>query len=182
MTTNQHRQRSAIDRDLVRASRGDRSAIRRCVHSLGPIVWSTVRGRVSDESAARTHSERIFARLWRQASEYDPTVESAQLFAVRLTRRELAGVVGAPPVRSVPPVSTSADVCGEVSRLSPFLDNLSPVQQQLLIATLQRGQSPEEVAAESGRDRATVRAELRDLLRTAREVLVSDADRREVSA
>lgn len=197
MTTNEHRQRSAIDRDLVRASGGDRAAIRRCVHALGPIVWSTVRARVRDEREARAHSERIFSRLWRQASEFDPALESAAVFAVRLTRRELAGVAGgrsaaagahdrgfgpdAAPERAGA-AWAARDLCGEVSRLAPFLDNLSPVQQQLLIATLQRGQSPEAVAAESGRDRSTVRAELRGLLRDAREALISDANRREVSA
>src|SRR6201995_483920 len=74
---------------LQRIASGDTAAVRECLETYGPLVWSIARRMSRTPSDAEDATQEIFLDIWRSAPRYDASQGSDKVFIATIARRRL---------------------------------------------------------------------------------------------
>lgn len=167
-------------------ARGDEAALGRLYEiTLGKVYGFALRLTGKPESAEEVVGE-VYFQAWRQAERFDATRGSVMAWLMMLTRsRSLDLLRRADQAESHPePDTLINEVAGEggrpleallefedKSRLAEALDELSPVQRQMIALAFFRDLSHQEIADHSGLPLGTVKSHIRRALEKLRPLL-----------
>lgn len=158
---------------LGRVAAGDPAAVRECIASFGPLVWSIARRfRASDDEAAQLCAD-MFGALWQQVGRYDPGVASEPVFVTMVARRcaiEQLRASASRPARRVDDALDGADVHDEFARCSEaliatsVLATLDPRQRRAVSLAIGQAMTHGEVADANDMTPASAKSLLRRAL------------------
>ena len=72
---------------LPLVAKGDETAMKRCIDSYGPLVWSIVCRRINERVDAEEACQEIFTEVWRIAGRFDSKVSKESTFIGMIARR-----------------------------------------------------------------------------------------------
>jgi RNA polymerase sigma-70 factor (ECF subfamily) len=84
--TNQRVDSSSI---LQRVAKGDRTAIKDCIHTYGDVIWSMAKKFTNSTEDAEAVTQEIFLNVWRYAARFEETNFDELLFITIIARRRL---------------------------------------------------------------------------------------------
>ena len=68
-------------------AKGDEAAMKRCIDSYGPLVWSIVCRRINERVDAEEACQEIFTEIWRIADRFDSKISKESTFIGVIARR-----------------------------------------------------------------------------------------------
>jgi len=156
---------------------GDAAAVRQCIASYGPVVWTIARRFApASESGLGEASEavqEIFVDLWKHAGRYDPKLGSEQAFVVVLARRRmldrLQRAEQRPAIVPVPETLAGDDLvvverCVEAEIAAGVLAPLDPHQRRALSLAIGQAMTHAQIAELTGMPLAPVKSLIRRAL------------------
>src|ERR1700755_2357683 len=126
---------------LQRIASGDPAAVRECIETFGPLVWSIARRLSRTPADAEDATQEIFLDIWRSAGGYDAAQGSDKVFIATIARRRLidrlrksSAELPMDPVERLDAVewsgaATASETCIEAERASRALAELRPEQR-----------------------------------------------------
>lgn len=172
---------NSIPNILPQVAAGDADAMENCVDTFGPLVWSIVRKRVRDQTAAEDLIQDIFVELWKTAPRFDPTLGSETTFVAMIARRRAIDWVR--KQEHSPKTEPLADHGGYSADRAPdgagldretlwqALAVLPEETRRLLALHFERGMTHQEISDQTGLPLGSVKTRLRRGLIEARTTL-----------
>jgi RNA polymerase sigma-70 factor, ECF subfamily len=168
---------------LQRIASGDPAAVRECIETFGPLVWSIARRLSRTPSDAEDATQEIFLDIWRSAGRYDASQGSDKVFIATIARRRLidrlrksSAEPPMDPVERLDAVEWSApgnlgETSVEAEQAARVLAELRPEQRQVLELGLLHGLSQSEIATRLKMPIGTVKSFMRRGLIKVRELM-----------
>ena len=172
---------------LQRVAKGEGAAVKACLATYGPLVWSLARRTLADREEAEDVVQEIFTEIWRTADRFDTERGSEATFIAMVARRRL---IDRNRRRSRRPDTTSladehhavsdagaeaaVESSAEAVMAAKLLDRLAPDQKRVLELALGHGLSHSQVAAKTGLPLGTVKTHARRGLLRMRELLAAE--------
>ena len=72
---------------LPRVAKGDEAAMRTCISTYSPLVWTIVKRRIHNEIDAAEVCQDVFTELWRVANRFDEKLSKESTYVGLLARR-----------------------------------------------------------------------------------------------
>ena len=166
---------------LQRIASGDSAAVRECIDTFGPLIWSIARRMSRTPADAEDATQEIFLDIWRSAARFDAAQGSDKVFITTIARRRLIDRLrktsAEPPMDPVEALdtvewsggATSSEICVEAEQASRALQELRPEQRQVLELGLLHGLSQSEIATRLQMPLGTVKSFMRRGLIKVRE-------------
>lgn len=168
---------------LDAVAKGEERAVEWCFKIYGPLVWTIVRRRVKDLSAAEDVAQEIFTEVWKSAGRHDPKISSEGGFIAMIARRRAIDWVRRqqrqPPLESLSPGDCiAADVAPPGAALDreslwTALSTLSAETRRLFVLHFEKGMTHGDIAEATGLPLGSVKTRLRRGLIEAREIMRS---------
>lgn len=158
---------------LPRVAAGDAEAVQQCLDRFGSLVWSLVRGSVTDPGLAEDVVQEVFIDLWRSAARYDETRSSESTFVATIARRRVIDQrrkLGRRPAHEAlederegePDVGlASVDTADEAAQAMQALEVLRPDQRRVLKLAILKGMTHQEISTSIGMPLGTVKSHVR---------------------
>ncbi len=157
---------------LTRVAGGDQAAVRACIDTFGPLVWSLARRFSTTNEDAEDSVQEIFTDVWRSAGRFDRDRATAHGFVAMIARRRLIDrrrkedrrpVLVALPEGMEPADDTHVALERRLraQQVVRALDQLKPQQKRWLELSLLHGMSHSEIATETEAPLGTVKTGLR---------------------
>jgi len=166
---------------LPLVAKGDEAAMKRCIDSYGPLVWSIVCRRINQRVDAEEACQEIFTEVWRIAGRFDSKVSKESTFIGMIARRR--SIDWQRKQNRLPAIST-LDSLPELSsayssnlhsidrtELWEVLKNLPKDTLDLFSLHFEKGLSHVEIARQTKLPVGTVKTKLRRGLIEARKLL-----------
>ncbi len=166
---------------LPLVAKGDETAMKRCIDSYGPLVWSIVCRRINQRVDAEEACQEIFTEVWRIAGRFDSKVSKESTFIGMIARRR--SIDWQRKQNRLPAIST-LDSLPELSSASSsnlhsidrtelwnVLKNLPKDTLDLFSLHFEKGLSHVEIARQTKLPIGTVKTKLRRGLIEARKLL-----------
>jgi RNA polymerase sigma factor (sigma-70 family) len=166
---------------LPLVAKGDEAAMKRCIDSYGPLVWSIVCRRINQRVDAEEACQEIFTEVWRIAGRFDSKVSKESTFIGMIARRR--SIDWQRKQNRLPAIST-LDSLPELSSASSsnlhsidrtelweVLKNLPKDTLDLFSLHFEKGLSHVEIARQTKLPIGTVKTKLRRGLIEARKLL-----------
>jgi RNA polymerase sigma-70 factor (ECF subfamily) len=165
---------------LQRIASGDPAAVRECLETYGPLVWSIARRMSRTPSDAEDATQEIFLDIWRSASRYDASQGSDKVFIATIARRRVIDRLrkssAEPPMDPVETLDAvqwaapgNSEHAMEAEQATRALAELRPEQRQVLELGLLHGLSQSEIATHLKMPIGTVKSFMRRGLIKVRE-------------
>jgi RNA polymerase sigma-70 factor (ECF subfamily) len=157
---------------LTRVAGGDQAAVRACIDTFGPLVWSLARRFSATNEDAEDSVQEIFTDVWRSAGRFDRDRATAHGFVAMIARRRLIDrrrkedrrpVLVALPEGMEPADNTHVALERrlQAQQVVRALDRLKPQQKRWLELSLLHGLSHSEIATETEAPLGTVKTGIR---------------------
>lgn len=157
---------------LLSLSEGDRSAVRACVETYGPLVTRLAKRMLPDSSALEDAVQETFIELWRSAHRFDPTKASDRGFVAMIARRRIIDRCRKMQRRpQTVGLSQDTDRGSEehertVARIqagpvTEALERLSPERKRWIRMAVVEGYPHREIAARTGTPLGTIKSGIR---------------------
>lgn len=158
---------------LPRVAAGDANAVQECLDRFGPLVWSLVRGSISDPGLAEDVVQEVFIDLWRSAGRYDESRSSESTFVATIARRRVIDQrrkQGRRPAHEVlederegePDTGlVSVETADEAAQAMQALEVLRPDQRRVLKLAILQGMTHQEISTSIGMPLGTVKSHVR---------------------
>ncbi len=168
---------------LQRVAAGDAPAVRECLDRYGPLVWSIVRGQLSDTAMAEDLVQEVFIDVWKSAGRFDPSVASEATFVATIARRrwiDRRRQLSRQPEVEVIDESRfvedfdgldHVDISDEARVARAALAELRPEQRRVLLLSIVGGLSHGQIAAKTSLPLGTVKSHVRRGLERVRALL-----------
>jgi RNA polymerase sigma-70 factor (ECF subfamily) len=166
---------------LPLVAKGDEAAMKRCIDSYGPLVWSIVCRRINERVDAEEACQEIFTEVWRIAERFDSKVSKESTFIGMIARRRsidwqrkqnrlpaLANLDSLPEL-STPSISNLHSI--DRSELWNILNELPSDTLHLFSLHFEKGLTHDEIARQTKLPIGTVKTKLRRGLIEARKLL-----------
>jgi RNA polymerase sigma-70 factor (ECF subfamily) len=165
---------------LQRIASGDIVAVRECMETFGPLVWSIARRLSRTPADAEDATQEIFLDIWRSAGRFDASQGSDKVFIATIARRRLIDRLrkssAEPPMDPVEALDTvewaapgNSETAVDADQAARALRELRPEQRQVLELGLLHGLSQSEIAARLKMPIGTVKSFMRRGLIKVRE-------------
>jgi RNA polymerase sigma-70 factor (ECF subfamily) len=164
-------------------ARGEPEAVRECLATHGPLVWSLVRRATADNAQAEDAAQEIFIDLWSSAGRFDPSIASESTFVALIARRRLIDLRRRQGRRletreldeALPELDADTlrhvDLRDEARPALEALAQLSGEQQRVLTLSVFHQLTHDEIAQETGWPLGTVKTHARRGLIRLRQIL-----------
>jgi RNA polymerase sigma-70 factor (ECF subfamily) len=157
---------------LARVARREPGAVRHCVATFGPLVWSLALRSSPTREDAEDAVQEVFVDLWRSAGRFDGNRSSPHGFVAMITRRRLIDRRRTrdrrPVLVALPEGLEPADDSHErlerriaAQQAARALEGLKPEQRRFIELSLMQGMSHSEIARETGTPLGTVKTAIR---------------------
>ena len=168
---------------LQRIASGDSAAVRECIDTFGPLIWSIARRLSRTPADAEDATQEIFLDIWRSAARYDASQGSDKVFIATIARRRLIDrlrkVSSEPPMDPVETLESvewansaaASENCIEAEQAMRALAELKPEQRRVLELGLLQGLSQSEIASHLNMPLGTVKSFMRRGLIKVREFM-----------
>jgi len=166
---------------LPLVAKGDEAAMKRCIDSYGPLVWSIVCRRINQRVDAEEACQEIFTEVWRIAGRFDSKVSKESTFIGMIARRRSIDwqrkqnrLPAISTLGSLPELSSaSSSNLHSIDRteLWEVLKNLPKDTLDLFSLHFEKGLSHVEIARQTKLPIGTVKTKLRRGLIEARKLL-----------
>ena len=166
---------------LPLVAKGDETAMKRCIDSYGPLVWSIVCRRINERVDAEEACQEIFTEVWRIAGRFDSKVSKESTFIGMIARRRsidwqrkqnrlpaLANLDSLPEL-STPSTNNLHSI--DRSELWNILNELPSDTLNLFSLHFEKGLTHDEIARQTKLPIGTVKTKLRRGLIEARKLL-----------
>ena len=166
---------------LPLVAKGDEAAMKRCIDSYGPLVWSIVCRRINERVDAEEACQEIFTEVWRIAGRFDSKVSKESTFIGMIARRRsidwqrkqnrlpaLANIDSLPEL-STPSTNNLHSI--DRSELWNILNELPSDTLHLFSLHFEKGLTHDEIARQTKLPIGTVKTKLRRGLIEARNLL-----------
>ena len=166
---------------LPLVAKGDEAAMKKCIDSYGPLVWSIVCRRINERVDAEEACQEIFTEVWRIAGRFDSKVSKESTFIGMIARRRsidwqrkqnrlpaLANLDSLPEL-STPSTNNLHSI--DRSELWNILNELSSDTLNLFSLHFEKGLTHDEIARQTKLPIGTVKTKLRRGLIEARKLL-----------
>ena len=166
---------------LPLVAKGDEAAMKRCIDSYGPLVWSIVCRRINERVDAEEACQEIFTEVWRIAGRFDSKVSKESTFIGMIARRRsidwqrkknrlpaLANLDSLPEL-STPSTNNLHSI--DRSELWNILNKLPSDTLNLFSLHFEKGLTHDEIARQTKLPIGTVKTKLRRGLIEARKLL-----------
>ena len=166
---------------LPLVAKGDEAAMKRCIDSYGPLVWSIVCRRINERVNAEEACQEIFTEVWRIAGRFDSKVSKESTFIGMIARRRsidwqrkqnrlpaLANLDSLPEL-STPSTNNLHSI--DRSELWNILNELPLDTLNLFSLHFEKGLTHDEIARQTKLPIGTVKTKLRRGLIEARKLL-----------
>ena len=166
---------------LPLVAKGDEAAMKRCIDSYGPLIWSIVCRRINERVDAEEACQEIFTEVWRIAGRFDSKVSKESTFIGMIARRRsidwqrkqnrlpaLANLDSLPEL-STPSTSNLHSI--DRSELWNILNKLPSDTLNLFSLHFEKGLTHDEIARQTKLPIGTVKTKLRRGLIEARKLL-----------
>ena len=166
---------------LPLVAKGDEAAMKRCIDSYGPLVWSIVCRRINERVDAEEACQEIFTEIWRIAGRFDSKVSKESTFIGMIARRRsidwqrkqnrlpaLANLDSLPEL-STPSTNNLHSI--DRSELWNILNELPSDTLHLFSLHFEKGLTHDEIARQTKLPIGTVKTKLRRGLIEARKLL-----------
>ena len=165
---------------LQRIASGEIAAVRECMETFGPLVWSIARRLSRTAADAEDATQEIFLDIWRSAARFDASQGSDKVFIATIARRRLIDRLrkssAEPPMDPVEALDTvewaapgSSETAVDAEQAARALRELRPEQRQVLELGLLHGLSQSEIATRLKMPIGTVKSFMRRGLIKVRE-------------
>jgi len=165
---------------LTRVARGDEGAVRGCLQTFGPVVWSLARRFSPTQEDAEDAVQEVFTDVWRSAGRFDSSRATAHGFVAMIARRRLIDRrrkrERRPVLVALPDGLEAADEAHErierrirADQVVSALGRLKPQQKRWIELSLVYGMSHSEIATETDTPLGTVKTGIRRGLARVRE-------------
>lgn len=160
---------------------GDAAAVRQCIVTYGPLVWTIARRFAPTPAEAEDAAQEIFIELWKHAGRFDPAVASESAFVTMIARRRmidrLRRAQRRPDLKPVPDTLASnehveIERCAEASIAAGVLATLDPHQRRVLSLAIGQGMTHAEIAEATAMPLGTVKSLVRRALVAVRKRLI----------
>ncbi len=166
---------------LPLVAKGDGQAMKRCIDSYGPLVWSIVCRRISERNDAEETCQEIFTEVWQKAGSYNPSVARESTFIGLIARRRSIDwqrkqnrLPLLTDLESIPEASAATPLAGinlDRELLWKALEKLPKKTRELFTLHFVKGMTHEEIVQETGLPLGTIKTKLRRGLIDARKFL-----------
>ena len=166
---------------LPLVAKGYEAAMKRCIDSYGPLVWSIVCRRINERVDAEEACQEIFTEVWRIAGRFDSKVSKESTFIGMIARRRsidwqrkqnrlpaLANLDSLPEL-STPSTNNLHSI--DRSELWNILNELPSDTLKLFSLHFEKGLTHDEIARQTKLPIGTVKTKLRRGLIEARKLL-----------
>jgi RNA polymerase sigma-70 factor, ECF subfamily len=158
---------------LKRIATGDVAAVSDCIDSYGGLVWSLAKRMLRNPDDAEDAVQEIFTDIWKNAGRFDEAQSSETTFIAMIAKRRLIDRIRFMS-RRISPDSIEdilAEPAGrdlenmqngvEAAEAARALRVLRPEQRQVLLLSIVRGMSHQEIAEATGMPLGTVKTHAR---------------------
>ena len=168
---------------LHQIASGKADAVEQFLNRHTSAVWGLSRRFCSTVEDAEDATQEIFLEVWKKAERFDPSIASETTFLMMIARRRLIDRVRRQKARpkaealvdhlEVVQETTQdrVELNEEAERAREALKKLRPDQQEVLERALTKGQTHQEIAADTGIPLGTVKSHARRGLMRLRELL-----------
>lgn len=162
-----------IEPVLPRIAAGDPAAVNECIGRYRALIWSIVRRYGQATADAEDAVQEIFIALWRSAARFDPAIAGETTYVTTIARRRLidrqrkrarridAVSIGDQPVPAPAASDDRVDVADEVSRAKALLEQLRPVERNVLELTYTQGLTQSQISEQTGMPLGSVKTHSR---------------------
>jgi RNA polymerase sigma factor (sigma-70 family) len=174
---------------LERIAAGDPVAVEGCLNKYRGLVWSIARRFAGNHADAEDAVQEVFIELWRHARRFDPAISSESTFVGTVARRRLidrhrrrssrpeAVSLVAEPAAPAQSEADRLDSLDQGQRARGLLEQLRPVQRQVLELSFDQGMSQQEIAQATRLPLGTVKTHARRGLMRLRKLLETGSAR-----
>ena len=168
---------------LQRIATGEKAAVRECIETFGPLVWSMARRMSRTPADAEDATQDIFIDIWRSAGSFDGTLGTERVFIATIARRRLVDRLRGKRVhRATVPLETldflpetavacTAEASFDVEQAALALKGLQPSHREVLELALAEGLTHAEIAAKLNMPLGSVKSNIRRGLMRVRELV-----------
>ena len=162
-------------------AKGDEAAMKRCIDSYGPLVWSIVCRTINELVDAEEACQEIFTEIWRIADRFDSKISKESTFIGVIARRRsidwqrkqnrLPAIATLDSLPELSSASSSNLHSIDRTELWDVLKNLPKDTLNLFSLHFEKGLSHVEIARQTKLPIGTVKTKLRRGLIEARKLL-----------
>ena len=169
---------------LERIADGDQSAVKECMDVYGGLVWSLARRMSQSAADAEDATQEIFLEIWKSAARFDASMGSEAVFLTTIARRRLIDRLRAlkrrPKTEELDELAdfepagdteSAGMLEADAALARRALDQLDPVQREILLLGIVEGLTHVEIATMTGKPLGTVKTHMRRGLIRVRELI-----------
>lgn len=158
---------------LKRIASGDKAAVQDCINSYGGLIWSLAKKMLRNSDDAEDAVQEIFVDIWKNAGRFDDAQSSETTFVAMIAKRRLIDRIRFMS-RRISPESIDdmlAEPAGrdlenmqngiEAAEAAKALKVLRPEQRQVLLLSIVKGMSHQEISEATGMPLGTVKTHAR---------------------
>jgi len=143
---------------LQRVAAAEAAAVDECLAKYGGLVWSLARRLCPRHEDAEDAVQEIFVEIWRNAGKFDPEIASEATYITMIARRRLIDryrrrqrdldttVLEEAAVASPAEHERWTEVSEEAARARELIQQLRPVERQVLELSVNHGLSQTQIA------------------------------------
>ena len=155
---------------LLRAGRGDNTAVAGCIDRFGPLVVLLAKRLLINQSEVEDATAEVFGELWKNASKFDPSIASSRAFVAMMARRRIIdrgrkeqvrirAVVGLEAVNASATIDHTID--DDVQAVVGLVERLPDEWREALRLSLGQGWSHQRIADHLAVPLGTVKSNIR---------------------
>jgi RNA polymerase sigma factor (sigma-70 family) len=172
---------------LPRIAAGDPTAVDDCLSRYRALVWSIVRRYGQGYADAEDAVQDIFIELWRTAGRFDPQIAAESTYVTTIARRRLidrhrkrtrridAIPMGDQPLPAPAESDGQMELADDVSRIRIMMEQLRPVERDVLELTYTQGLTQSQIAEQTGMPLGSVKTHSRRGIARLRQLLGVEA-------
>jgi RNA polymerase sigma-70 factor (ECF subfamily) len=166
---------------------GDAGAVDECLGKYGGLVWSLARRLCQRHEDAEDAVQQCFVDIWRNAVKFDPGIASEATYITMIARRRLidqyrcrrrdlnTACLDQEPISADADHERRVDVSDEAEHARQYLQQLRPVEREVLDLSINGGMTQSQVARAMNLPLGTVKTHARRGLIRIRRLLGVDA-------